>query len=377
MIKMKKSITTKALAEYLGVSKMTVSLYLRDPSTPRVSKAVKDNIDAAMKEFQYTPSIKTQFDKGGKTSIIAVLMPFDNPIFKYEQVNEILNGLQTTLFHNSYSLIFMKAKIEQGNAVIDKQTLLQCMSFDGVVFFGTRYTRYEKMEDIFSKFKDYKIPFVVVNMPELSFNVNQVIFRNGDSCTPVGYLLSQGHRNIVYMGGIAEAYQNIVALDEYKNALKNRNLKINENYILNGGFENIGAYEALGQFIRKDLPFSAIYSLSMQMTAGCYKKLKDEGFKIPEDVSIIGYGDPYFSELMEPALSAVHIPLEEVGRRAADLLLNQFGKSKVEYNNKIFLQNNLIIRRSTSIPKGKQKKFFLGRLLVLAWSTEYSVEKYW
>jgi LacI family transcriptional regulator len=360
---MEKNVTTKALAEYLGVSKMTISLYLRDPSTTRVSRAVKNNIDTAMKELRYTPSIKTQFNRGGKTNIIAVFMPFNNPIFKYEQVNEILNGLQTTLFHNSYSLIFMKAEIEQGNAVIDKQTLLQCMSFDGVVFFGTRYTRYEKMEDVFSKFREYKIPFVVVNMPELPFDVNQVIFCNGDSCAPVEYLLSQGHRNIVYMGGIPDAYQNVMVLNEYKNALKSWNLKVDENYILNGGFENISAYEALGQFIRKGLPFTAIYSLSMQMTAGCYKKLKDEDVKVPGDVSIIGYGDPYFSELLEPALSVVHIPLEEVGRRAADLLLDQIGKSKVEYGNKVFLQNNLIIRCSTSMPKRKQKKNFFGKVV--------------
>jgi LacI family transcriptional regulator len=364
MKQMKTNVTTKALAEYLGVSKMTISLYLRDPSTARVSGALKEKIDAAMKELKYFPSLKTQFNKGGKTNMIAVFMPFDNPIFRYEQVNEILNGLQTTLFHNSYSLVFLRSEIKGGNAVIDKQTLLQCMSFDGVVFFGTRYTRYEKMDDIFSKFRDYRIPFVVLNMPELPFNVNQVVFRDGDSCTPVEYLVSQGHRHIVYMGGIPEAYQNVTVLEEYKKALKTHNMKANENYILNGGFENLGAYEALGRFIKKALPFTAIFSLSMQMTAGCYKRLKDEGIKIPGDVSIIGYGDPYFSELLEPALSAVHIPLEEVGRRAADLLLGQISKMKAEYGHKIFLQNKLIIRCSTAIPKKEQK--FFKKLLISA-----------
>ncbi|QQO07493.1 LacI family DNA-binding transcriptional regulator [Breznakiella homolactica] len=347
-------VTTKALAEYVGVSKMTISLYLRDPSTKRISRAVKDKIDTAMKDLDYTPSLKTQFSQGGRTNIIAVLMPFDNPIFKYEQVNEILSGFQSTLFQKSYSLIFLKVGTENGIPVIDKQMILQCMSFDGVVFFGTRYTRYEKMDDLFNKLKNYKIPFVVVNMPEIPLNVNQVVFRNDDSCAPIEYLFSLGHRKIVFMGGPADSYQTTQALDEYKDVHKRWKCKIDRNYILNGGFENSGAYEALERFIKKGLEFSAIYSLSMQMTAGCYKKLKEHSLRIPQDVSVLGYGDPYFSELLEPALSVVHLPLEDVGKRAALLLIDCIGNSQNGVREKIYLQNSMVIRRSTAVVKKRK-----------------------
>ncbi|GHV42601.1 LacI family transcriptional regulator [Spirochaetia bacterium] len=344
-----KGITTKALAEYLGVSKMTLSLYLRDPSTSRISKELKENIETAMKKFNYTPSLKTQFNRGGKTKIIAVFMPFDNPIFKYEQIDAILSGLQNTLFQNSYSLIFLKTSIEEGISVIDKQTLLQCMSFDGVVFLGTRYTRYERMDDFFKIFKDYKIPFVVLNMPDLPFDINQVIFRNDDTCAPVDFLFSLGHRNIVFMGGISESYQNIDALNEYKRAHKINGCKVNKDYVLDGGFEINGAYDALGKFIKKGLPFSAIYALSMHMTAGCYKKLKEWRLRIPQNVSVIGYGDYYYSELLEPALSVVSLPLEEVGKRAAILLIDKVNSLKTDNYHKIFLQNKMIVRNSTSV----------------------------
>ena len=342
-------VTTKYLAEYVGVSKMTISLYLRDPGTTRVSKEVKNKIDTAMKELNYVPSLKTQFSQKGKTNIIAVIMPFNNPFFKYEQVNEILSGLQGALFQNNYSLIFLKVGIENGMPIIDRQTLLQCKSFDGVVFFGTRYTRQDKMGDTFQTLKNYNIPFVVVNMPEIPLPVNQVIFRNDDTCTPIEYLFSQGHSNIVFMGGVPESYQTAQALEEYTRDHKKMKHKVDKRYILNGGFESAGAYVALGQFIKTGMPFTAIYCISMQMTAGCYKALKEEGFDIPGDVSIIGFGDPYFSELLDPPLSVVHPPLEEVGTRAASILIENIAHPEGMNHEKVYLQNSLVIRRSTSI----------------------------
>ena len=344
-----KKISMKELADHVGVSKMTISLYIRDPETKRISDEIKKKISDAIAQMNYSPPIKTQFKQGHKTHIIAILMPFNLPIFKYEQVNEILNGIQQTLFQQKYSFIFLHTETENGIPVLDTQTLLQCKSFDGVILFGTRYSRPDKIHFSIETLKEFRIPFVVVNMPDIKVDINQVILKNSEVCAPIDYLFSLGHKDIVFVGGYPNSLQTIQALKEYTHEHKKRNLPVRKQYILNGGFENLSAAEALEQFLRLGLPFSAIYCLSMQMTSGCYHKLKEWNLKIPEHVSIIGYGDPYYTELLEPPLSAVHLPLEDVGKRAAHLLLARVDGMEDLGNEKIFLQNSLVIRKSTAM----------------------------
>lgn len=349
----KKKITMKDLADHVGVSKMTISLYIRDPETTRLSEELKQKIRDAIVEINYTPPMKTQFTNGQRTNIIAILMPFNLPIFKYEQVNDMLNGVQQALFQHRFSFIFIHTEIENGIPILDTQTLLRCKSFDGVILFGTRFSRPDKISFSVDTLKENKVPFVVVNMPEFPDDVDQVIFRNGANCSPIDYLFSLGHKKIVFIGGYPGSLQTIHALKEYTKEHKKHGLQVDKRYILNGGFENLSTAEALEQFLQSKLPFSAIYCLSMQMTIGCYRKLKEWNISIPNQVSVIGHGDPYYSELLEPPLTAVHLPLEEVGKRAVYLLLSKIEGSDDLTTEKIILQNSLVVRKSTAVFKDK------------------------
>ena len=339
----------KDLADYVGVSKMTISLYIRDPETTRLSEELKHKIRNAIIEIDYSPPLKTQFTKGQRTNIIAILMPFNLPIFKYEQVNDILNGVQQALFQHRYSFIFIHAEIENGIPILDTQTLLRCKSFDGVILFGTRFSRPDRINFSVDTLKANKVPFVVVNMPEFPDDVDQVIFRNGANCSPIDYLFSLGHKNIIFIGGNPESLQTIQALKEYTREHKKHGLQVDKRYILNGGFEILSTAEVLEQFLQSKLPFSAVYCLSMLMVIGCYRKLKEWNIGIPSQISVIGHGDPYYSELLEPPLTAVHLPLEEVGKRAVYLLLSKIEGADDSTNEKIILQNSLVVRRSTAM----------------------------
>ena len=79
-------VTMQQLADKVGVSKMAISLYLRDTSTNRISESIKEKIEQAMAELGYEPPLNCQFKDGKK--IVAILLPFNMPIFKYELIDD-------------------------------------------------------------------------------------------------------------------------------------------------------------------------------------------------------------------------------------------------------------------------------------------------
>lgn len=348
-----KRVNLQDVADHLGVSKMTVSLYIRDPDTNRVSEELKRRIHQAIGELRYRPPLQSQFSARSGARIVAILIPFNLPLFKYEQVNDILNGVQEELFARDYSFIFLHVGEDRGTPVLDKQILLKCRSFDGVILFGTRYSREDSMAASLGTLRENGIPYALVNMPELPILANQVVVENTDLCNPFEYLISLGHRKIVFVGGYPDSPQTSRAVAEYRATLRTHGIEVSENFILDGGYERLASYKALEGLLREGRRFSAVYGHSMQMTAGVYGALRDRGVRIPQDVSVIGYGDPYYTELLEPALTTVHPPFEECGRRSVRLLFETIAKGGTE--RKAFLQNQLIIRKSATPPRSKDR----------------------
>ncbi len=343
-------ISMQKLAEKVGVSKMTISLYLRDPQTKRISEAMKEKIEKAMSELGYEPSLNAQYGEGRK--IVAILLPFDMPLFKYELVDDYLNGIQQSLFANGYDFIFLNVPTQNGVPRVDKVTLMKVRSFSGVILFGTRYTQEDDMVAVLNTLHESKIPVVLLNYPKVLDNVIQGISVDDSACAPIDYLVSLGHRRIAFMGGTPDSIHTKVLFDEYRSSLEKAGIPFDESLVFNGGFEGYKAYSVLSDNLRAGVRFSALFCMSTQMMIGCYRALKENGLRIPEDVSVINYGDPYFTEYLDPPLSTVQLPLSELGHDSADYLVYMISKGVSEIDYKIIKHNTLAIRKSTAIFTG-------------------------
>lgn len=342
-------VTMQQLADKVGVSKMTISLYLRDTSTNRISKNIKDKIEQAMAELNYEPPLKCQFKDGKK--IVAILLPFNMPIFKYELIDDYLNGIQESLFSNGYDFIFLRVSTNRGVPVIDKTTLIKCRSFSGVILFGTRYTQEADLINALNVLKDNGIPTILLNYPNPINGVIQGLNVDDNTCAPIDYLISLGHKRILFVGGTSGSAHTEYLFKEYLNSLHKAKIEYDKNLVIYGEFEGYKAYTELDKLIKSGEKFSAIFCMSTQMVIGCYRALKENGLRIPEDISVMNYGDPYFTEFLDPPLSTVHLPLNEIGRDCANYLDSIISEGIFNIDYKVIKQNTLVIRKSVSVHK--------------------------
>ena len=106
----------------------------------------------------------------------------------------------SVFLNNDYHMIFLATQGEDSTSVV-KHQIAQGYGFDGAVLFNSRYCKEEDTENNVKELQAAKVPFVVVNSPNLNLEINQVVFSTPDAGNAIKFLLGQGHERIVFMGG--------------------------------------------------------------------------------------------------------------------------------------------------------------------------------
>lgn len=339
-------ITLQQIADAVGVSKMTVSLYLRDKSTTRVSSKLKKQIEDAITSLGYVPPVSSGSDSSNR--VIGIYIPFAHPFFKYELVNTYLIGIQQELVSRNYNMMFLNRQNSHDGVLVDKKTLDLAKKCRGIIIFGTRETTKASLQGLVDIFNKNDIPVTVLNFPSRIDNALQGFTVNDTNCNPVQYLISLGHKRILFMGGSFDAFHTQEKIDEYRTTLSTNGIEVSDELIVEGDFESYSAYTALKRKMADGVKFTSVYCISTQMCVGCYRALHEGGYRIPEDVSVINYGDPYFIEFLNPALTAVYLPLEELGRSLTAKFVGLIEKGRKHITGEVVIPNKLSVRNSTS-----------------------------
>jgi len=336
------------IAEMVGVSKTSVSLYMKDKSTNRLSYETKEKIEKAIEDLHYRPNVIARSLSNNKTNTISVIIPYNGPLFRSSFVNEMLSGIQFELFRNGYSIIFLPTRGEDSPSMV-KHHVEAAYGYDGVIIFGTRYCTLEALNHNVNELIKAGTPFAAVNMPELNQDFNQVILRTPEESNPVDYLLKTGHRNILLVIGREADPESIETLDMYKRNLDKWSIPFRKELVLYGDFERDISKSEVIKSIKQGAKFSAVYALSDTMAIGVYEACKENRFTIPEDVSVIGTNDAFFAPNMDPPLTTLRKQVYRAGEEGAKSLLYSIETGKT--GRKIYLNSELILRSSTQVHK--------------------------
>jgi LacI family transcriptional regulator len=134
------------------------------------------------------------------------------------------------------------------------------------------------------------------------------------------YLIRKGHRKIAYISGPARSYDNRQRYKGFKRALEEHGIEEKPKWNFSGNFKREGGFQAINMLILQgDMP-TAIFFGNDEMALGGMKALSEAGYRIPEDVSIVGFDDIYLAEHVRPALTTIRQPKYEAGTLAAHLL---------------------------------------------------------
>jgi len=134
----------------------------------------------------------------------------------------------------------------------------------------------------------------------------------------------------------------------YFDALKKHGVPFDENLVVYGGFNEGDGIVEFRKLLRLNPMPDVIFAVNDPVAIGAFIQIKEKGFKIPDDIALVGFSNNPISALIDPPLTTVHQPSYEIGRTAARLLLKEIKNHRKEIHHEtIVLKTRLIIRKST------------------------------
>lgn len=337
-------VTIKDVAKKANVSISTVSRVIND-SKP-VSDEIKKRVLDVIRDTGYSPNPVARSLVMKKSRTIGVIVPD----IASSYIGEVLNAMEEIAKTYSYEIILCNAYGEEEQE-LKYLNLLNAKQVEGVVFITFKLT---KAHEAF--IKEQKMPIVMVNRKtQESDRIHSVTVDHFEAAYQMTqYLIKQGHKQIALIrNGTTKEIFGIDQLEGYKKALFEEKIPYDEALVFNGYFQAKRAYEIVESMIDEEKIPTAIFATSDDMAVGAMNALYDRGYKIPENVSVVGFYDTRMSALFRPKLTTIRQPIYDMGAVAIRLLIKLIKGEKVSQN-MVVLPHELIIRDSCR-PIGKEE----------------------
>lgn len=339
------ALKAKEIAEIIGVSQATLSLVVNNK--PGISAQTRQRVIAELKSrgFDYLLNEETQPDNNYISNRKTI--GFINYRVGGELLGEdsffplILDALEMRARKYGYNLSYINVSRDNVENEIQKIKLAECQ---GIAIFATEM----KKNDILP-FINLGIPFVLLDNYFNDFPINAVKVNNEQGTyTAVKYLYEAGHRKVGYLQSGIDINSFHERCAYAQNAISSFGMEDPSNYTWTIGYPMESAYEGMKQLLTSHpkLP-TAFLADNDLVVAGAMKALSEAGYRIPEDISFIGFDDRPICFLMNPALSTVRLPRQYFGAEAIELLIRILNgdtdlQVKLEINTELALRNSVV-----------------------------------
>lgn len=330
----KAKVTIKDVAKEAGVSIATVSNALNgvDVLHPKTKKKVMD----AVEKLHYVPNLNGRYLKAGESKIIGL---FTNCITG-SYFGTLMNAMSRQCEQRGYGLNIFVTEDKQlimGNIVGRR--------IDGAVIFEDNVVR----EEDIAEFEKADNAVVFIDRVVKDRRIASVLFdsyKNAYEATK--YLISLGHKKIAFLESVENVLDSRERKRGYMAALTECGLE-KDGLLIPGGFAEEYTYREIESFIQQqpeNMP-EAILAGNDESAIGCMKALKKAGYRVPEDVSVMGFDDIEIAQYFTPRLTTVSNPIVSQGIMIIDTLIDML-QDKEEGSVK-YIDGKLIIRDSCAI----------------------------
>ncbi|RMF18628.1 MAG: LacI family transcriptional regulator [Gammaproteobacteria bacterium] len=330
--------TIKDVSRLAGVSIATVSRVVNN-SAP-VNEATRERVYQAMQELGYTPNVFAQGLVTRRSNTIGLVLPGLQGAF----FSRLITAIESTLREQGISLVVSVGNTRR-DLILDAITKMRAQRCDGIMLSPHCLGD----DDLLSLF-DSPVPLVLLNrsLPEHADVCVSVDNREGGRMM-TDYLIRRGHRRIACITGPMLNMEARHRLEGYRTAMRTAGLDINTDWIVEGNFEMQGGFEAVQTLMQRKADVTALFIGNDQMAVGALRAYKAAGIRIPEQISMGGFDDDLYTDLLDPALTTLHQPLEEMGQAAAHIMLHRLGLRKQPVEQTIF-SPTLVERASVAAP---------------------------
>lgn len=309
--------TIKKVAKEAGVSTATVSRVLN--GNYPVSKDAYDKVMEAVKKTGYKGNAIAKSLKMNRTFMIGLVVPdISNGYFM-----EIAKGIEEIISVHGYTLTICST-----DEVKEKEAktleLLNNKRLDAVVLAPCHQDK-----EMIQAFIDDGLKLIIIDSKISGLAVNYIGEDNYHNTRKLlEFAITKGHKNIAIVNGAIHMGTAIERYKAFQDVMKAHQIETNEKYILEGGYYSQMAYEKVLELLESDVENpTLIYAANNKMAEGVLRAVKSKGLHIPEDISLVSYGDISLPELVEPSLTVIQqnpkIIGLETGQTLVDMLVNK------------------------------------------------------
>jgi len=309
-------ITIKDIARELGVSISTVSRALKDHPdiSPQTKKLVRDLVE----KMKYKPNAIALSLRNQRTNIIGVVIPE----IVHHFFSSVISGIDEAAVEEGYNVMFFQSNESYEREVQIIQSILNSRA-DGVLISVAKGTKkFTHLRQI----QENNIPLVFFDRACDEIDTDKVIVDDFEGAfNAVDYLVKTGCRRIAHFSGPNHLGISYLRKRGYISALEKNGLKVDDELIIPcDSYEQ--ALEVTRSVMGKPRPPDAVFTVNDMTAVGTLNALKSMGFRVPQDVSIVGFTDGLVSSVTDPLLTTVSQHGFEIGHKATEILIRRINE---------------------------------------------------
>ena len=305
-------ITMDEIAKLAGVPKATVSRVLND-SECGVGEQTRVRVKKIAEELGYSVEQTEKKKNVSFTRYIALILPdITNPFFA-----DLAKSVEDSLRRKGYSLVLANTDFSEDNEAAQIRELM-VKRLEGILLVPSGIRAREE-HDLPRR---YQIPMVLVDRKLEGISDIPGVYSNNEYASVISceHLIRKGARDIVFISGPLNVSTSIERFEGYKAVLAQHSIPFRPEMCCHGSYTVESGYNAVLELERSGISYSAILAANDLMALGALKAVREFGYRVPEDVQIIGFDNIEFSQYCEPSLSTMQQPTFDMGAKAVELL---------------------------------------------------------
>lgn len=332
----RKPVTARDVADKLGIAVSTVGRALSDDS--RISEKTKHAVRIAAAELGYVGNLPARMMRGNSSHLIGLLLPdVQNDLYA-----TIAQGLTASCNRHGYGIIL---SITEDDPDVEARHIRDFVSVQasGIIVVPSAAPRRESITLL------QKIPHVQLlrrhpQLNDLWFGIDDAAALN----KATRHLLDLGHRKIAYLGAPDHLSTGADRLHGVQNAYRDYDLALNDLTVLLGLPTTAWAQHTMQQILTANDRPTAVLAGSAYVTMGIIAAIREAGLRIPDDFSVVGFGDPPWCEWWSPSITVLRPPFQSLARSCALWFIDRLNAKDLPESYNATSSSELVLRASTT-----------------------------
>jgi LacI family transcriptional regulator len=335
--------TINDVAMASGVSIGTVSTVLNNAPRP-VRPETRQRVLAAAKRLNYHPNamasglVRRRMDTIGVLSGVFAAVDVVSDNYASGVLQGILSVAQESDFHVTLFTKFWEDSAHSAAAYRDKRT-------DGILVIAP-----DVDSDMIQVLSSFGLTLVTISALPVDGIASVDVDNSLGAAMAAEYLLDLGHTRIAHIAGNAAQLSARERMDAFAAKMNERGIKLDDHYLVSAKYSGETVDEAVRQLMSLPKPPTAIFGGNDAIARRIVGAVEQMGYRVPDDLSVIGFDDSPAAKAREPHLSTIHQPLAEVGECAAKLLIELIN-GKTRPAKRHLFKPTLVVRATTSAPR--------------------------